>query len=296
MNAYDRGCCCLQFVNNALSSHWADEDDMLFAVFRNPAGKKAFTALRRVPGVLPKDLMYGSDMYNSIDWKASVLLNLAMHARYTLTLTVGGYNSTPPLLPPSGDGVLASVFGSPCHPFFGLQQAQLVRCRHDEIVAALRTGLGLTGTASASSESTAITNALQKRAFNIHPRLSRIPVDSSGRYVKVSEPDNTFPYLAFSVDDFDDDAVEPLVLWEPTDEFAVTLHVRFQPLPHAQPLAMLPRHTSYLIDFLDLTRMSHVICGLGREYLLVWVKLKHLHSLALYGPHKSIQEGGQAWS
>lgn len=85
----------LQFVNNAMSSYWTDEDDMLFAVFRNPAGKTPFMAIRRDPGVLPNELMYGSDMYNSIDWKATVLLNMAMHARFRLTLTVGGYCTKP---------------------------------------------------------------------------------------------------------------------------------------------------------------------------------------------------------
>lgn len=83
----------LQFVNNALSSYWTDEDDMLFAVFRNPGAKTPFMAMRRDPGVLPKELMYGSDMYNSIDWKATVLLNMAMHARFRLTLAVGGYST-----------------------------------------------------------------------------------------------------------------------------------------------------------------------------------------------------------
>ena len=70
------------------------------------------------------------------------------------------------------------------------------------------------------------TQSLQRRSFRVHPRLCRTPVDSAGRYVKVPEPDITFPYLAFSVDDFDDDDLEHLILKGATDEFAVVLHVR----------------------------------------------------------------------
>ena len=81
----------MQFVNNVMSGDAGDEDDMLFAVFGKPPADKPFLAMRRVPGVLPHELMYGSALYNAIDWKSTILLNLAMHARFQLTLTVGGY-------------------------------------------------------------------------------------------------------------------------------------------------------------------------------------------------------------
>lgn len=76
----------MQCVNDALSSDWQGEDDMLFAVLRNPVGNEPLIAFRRIPGVIPVELMYGSDGYNSIDWKATVLLNLAMNARFQLSL------------------------------------------------------------------------------------------------------------------------------------------------------------------------------------------------------------------
>lgn len=99
-------------------------------------------------------------------------------------------------------------------------------CRNDHIRAALQAGCMSPGAGQASTKAIDV-DKLQTRTYQVHPRLSRIPVDSSGRYVKVSEPDNTFPFIAFSVDDFDDEEAEPLVMRNPSDEFAVFLHVRF---------------------------------------------------------------------
>ena len=58
------------------------------------------------------------------------------------------------------------------------------------------------------------------------PRLSRIPVDSHGNYIKEARQDDTYPYLAFALDDFDDGSAQQLLLMEAEDEFAVVMHVR----------------------------------------------------------------------
>jgi hypothetical protein len=60
----------------------------------------------------------------------------------------------------------------------------------------------------------------------VYPRLSRIPVDARGSYIKEGEPDQTYPYLAFTLDDFDDVAADKLSLAAEGDEFAVIMHVR----------------------------------------------------------------------
>ena len=129
----------MQFVNNVMSGDAGDEDDMLFAVFRKPPADKPFLAMRRVPGVLPQELMYGSALYNAIDWKSTVLLNLAMHARYQLTLTVGGYF---PYFLLSDSFVVAGRFLSVTtgteFPHHAITPAH--SCRHDDIVGALQNG------------------------------------------------------------------------------------------------------------------------------------------------------------
>ena len=63
---------------------------MLFCVYTFPRGGQRFVAVRReAGGELPTDLAYGADMYNAMDWRATVLLNIAMHTQYELQLCAG---------------------------------------------------------------------------------------------------------------------------------------------------------------------------------------------------------------
>ena len=76
-------------------------------------------------------------------------------------------------------------------------------------------------------ESPATSGTLDRITTSVLPRLSRIPVDSKGNYIKEARQDDTYPYLAFALDDFDDESARQLLLREDSDEFAVVMHVRF---------------------------------------------------------------------
>lgn len=77
------------------------------------------------------------------------------------------------------------------------------------------------------SKPPAISGTLDRITTPVLPRLSRIPVDSKGNYIKEAKQDDTYPYLAFALDDFDDESARQLLLREDSDEFAVVMHVRF---------------------------------------------------------------------
>lgn len=51
-------------------------------------------------------------------------------------------------------------------------------------------------------------------------------MDSHGNYIKEAKQDDTYPYLAFTLDAFDDESAQQLLLREDSDEFAVVMHVR----------------------------------------------------------------------
>jgi hypothetical protein len=74
-------------------------------------------------------------------------------------------------------------------------------------------------------ESASSTPPLDRIHKKVLPRLSRIPVDSHGNYIKETQQDDTYPYLAFTLDDFDDELAHQLLLKDATDEFVVVMHV-----------------------------------------------------------------------
>lgn len=65
---------------------------MLFCVLCAPPGASTaeppFVALRRPPHGLPAEVAYGGSLYKRVDWQQSVLLNIAMHSRFRLTVAV----------------------------------------------------------------------------------------------------------------------------------------------------------------------------------------------------------------
>jgi hypothetical protein len=78
----------VQFISEALLP--VDHDDMLFCVYNVARAGKRLIAVRRDPGgALPSDLAYGANLYNAIDWRATVLLNMAMHTQYELQICTG---------------------------------------------------------------------------------------------------------------------------------------------------------------------------------------------------------------
>lgn len=78
----------MQFISGSLLP--VDHDDMLFCVYSVPrAGQRLVAVRREAGGELPADLAYGAGMYNAMDWRATVLLNIAMHTRYELQLCAG---------------------------------------------------------------------------------------------------------------------------------------------------------------------------------------------------------------
>lgn len=80
----------MQFISEDLIP--VDHDDMLFCVYSFPRSGQRLVAVRReAGGQLPSELAYGAGMYNAMDWRATVLLNIAMHTRYELQLCAGKY-------------------------------------------------------------------------------------------------------------------------------------------------------------------------------------------------------------
>jgi hypothetical protein len=64
---------------------------LLFCVLDKPRAGERVIGLRREPGALPPQLAYGGEMYNAVDWRATLLLNVAMHTRYELQVGAGKY-------------------------------------------------------------------------------------------------------------------------------------------------------------------------------------------------------------
>ncbi|KAL6785633.1 hypothetical protein ACKKBF_B01040 [Auxenochlorella protothecoides x Auxenochlorella symbiontica] len=65
-------------------------DDMLFFVYLPWLHRKDPVLVRRRGKELPADLSLGGALAGDIDWRASALLSLVMHTRYTLTVMVSG--------------------------------------------------------------------------------------------------------------------------------------------------------------------------------------------------------------
>jgi Uncharacterized conserved protein (DUF2045) len=126
-----------------------------------------------------------------------------------------------------------------CHPTVWIQRTlSCIQCRAASLDPHLQS--------NPTAESATSPQPIDRIHTKVHPRLSRIPVDAHGNYIKEAQQDDTYPYLAFALDDFDDDSAQQLLLREDSDEFAVVMHVRAPHNVDAQHTRDLSIHTHKL--------------------------------------------------
>jgi hypothetical protein len=88
----------VQFGGDGSNLDARGRDDMLFCVFSHSSmafGDAPFVALRRLPDRLPAELEYGGSLYNRVDWRRTLYLNIVMHSPYRLTVAMTRSASCP---------------------------------------------------------------------------------------------------------------------------------------------------------------------------------------------------------